>query len=81
MGVLAVDLWVRLGHQRSVADTILCLPSHSPHRGCDPQGCLYGFEARISTHVAFGTNGLCENVRIQRARASAPWYFMDYVSN
>ena len=35
-------------------------------------GFLYGFEARILTQVAFGTNGPCGNVIIQRARASAP---------
>ena len=42
-----------------------------PHRGCDPRF-LYGFEARILTQVAFGTNGPCGNVIIQRVRASAP---------
>ena len=50
-----------------------------PHRGCDPRF-LYGFEARILTQVAFGTNGPCGNVIIQRARASAPRNFMDSVS-
>ena len=55
---------------------LLCLPSQRVRSA----GFLYGFEARILTQVAFGTNGPCGNVIIQRARASAPRNIMDYVS-